>query len=177
MMGNIETFPSKQMYPIVIIATGPHMSWMNWTCQNQTYMATNDPNLSKIIIVLDFVIVINGTEMNPTSPRYQKISSKDGNYTELANKLQFLRFPSNGNLNERESQKIEINTGNSCYLSAARRRRGRFFSPIGSGPRGSGWWNGDHGKYHKTLVEADVGCGTWDCSFIQIQPVSERPSS
>merc|ERR1719461_2094705 len=90
---------------IVIIATGPHMSWMNWTCQNQTYMATNDPNLSKIIIVLDFVIVINGTEMNPTSPRYQKISSKDGNYTELANKLQFLRFPSNGNLNERESQK------------------------------------------------------------------------
>ena len=162
---------------IVIIATGPHMSWMNWTCQNQTYMATNDPNLSKIIIVLDFVIVINGTEMNPTSPRYQKISSKDGNYTELANKLQFLRFPSNGNLNERESQKIEINTGNSCYLSAARRRRGRFFSPIGSGPRGSGWWNGDHGKYHKTLVEADVGCGTWDCSFIQIQPVSERPSS
>merc|ERR1712163_105051 len=55
---------------------------------------------------------------------------------------------------------IEINTGNSCYLSAARRRRGRFFSPIGSGPRGSGWWNGDHGKYHKTLVEADVGCGT-----------------
>ena len=21
-----------------------------------------------------------------------------------------------------------------------------------------------HGKYHKTLVEADVGCGTWDCS-------------
>ena len=80
------------------------MSWMNWTCQNQTYMATNDPNLSKIIIVLDFVIVINGTEMNPTSPRYQKISSKDGNYTELANKLQFLRFPSNGNLNERESQ-------------------------------------------------------------------------
>ena len=75
---------------IVIIATGPHMSWMNWTCQNQTYMATNDPNLSKIIIVLDFVIVINGTEMNPTSPRYQKISSKDGKYTELANKLQFL---------------------------------------------------------------------------------------
>ena len=55
-----------------------------------TYMSTNDPNLSKIIIVLDFVIVINGTEMNPTSPRYQKISSKDGNYTELANKLQFL---------------------------------------------------------------------------------------
>jgi len=110
-------------------------------------MATNDPNLSKIIIVLDFVIVINGTEMNPTSPRYQKISSKDGNYTELANKLQFLRFPSNGNLNERESQKIEINTGNSCYLSAARRRRGRFFSPIGSGPGGSGLWNGDRDKH------------------------------
>ena len=137
----------QYFYLIVIIATGPHMSWMNWTCQNQTYMATNDPNLSKIIIVLDFVIVINGTEMNPTSPRYQKISSKDGNYTELANKLQFLRFPSNGNLNERESQKIEINTGNSCYLSAARRRRGRFFSPIGSGPGGSGLWNGDRDKH------------------------------
>ena len=91
--------------------------------------------------------MINGTEMNPTSPRYQKISSKDGNYTELANKLQFLRFPSNGNLNERESQKIEINTGNSCYLSAARRRRGRFFSPIGSGPGGSGLWNGDRDKH------------------------------
>ena len=29
---------------------------------------------------------------------------------------------------------IEINTGYSCYLSAARRRRGRFFSLIGSGP-------------------------------------------
>ena len=139
--------PSTPLLAIVIIATGPHMSWMNWTCQNQTYMATNDPNLSKIIIVLDFVIVINGTEMNPTSPRYQKISSKDGNYTELANKLQFLRFPSNGNLNERESQKIEINTGNSCYLSAARRRRGRFFSPIGSGPGGSGLWNGDRDKH------------------------------
>ena len=138
--------------PIVIIATGPHMSWMNWTCQNLTYMATNDPNLSKIIIVLDFVIVINGTEMNPTSPRYQKISSKDGNYTELANKLQFLRFPSNGNLNERESQKIEINTGNSCYLSAARRRRGRFFSPIGSGPGGSGLWNEDRDKHWVQLL-------------------------
>ena len=31
---------------------------------------------------------------------------------------------------------IEINTGYSCYLSAARRRRGRFFSLIGSGPEG-----------------------------------------
>ena len=38
---------------------------------------------------------------------------------------------------------IEINTGNSCYLSAARRRRGRFFSPIESGPRGSSLWNVD----------------------------------
>ena len=28
------------------------------------------------------------------------------------------------------------------YLSAARRRRGRFFSPIGSGPGGSGLWKG-----------------------------------
>ena len=31
---------------------------------------------------------------------------------------------------------IEINTGYSCYLSAARRRQGRFFSPIGSGHGG-----------------------------------------
>ena len=42
---------------------------------------------------------------------------------------------------------IEINTGYSCYLSAARRRRGRFFSPVGSGPGGSGWWNGDRDKH------------------------------
>ena len=42
---------------------------------------------------------------------------------------------------------IEINTGYSCYLSAARRRRGRFFSPIGSGPGGSGLWNGDRDKH------------------------------
>ena len=47
---------------------------------------------------------------------------------------------------------IEINTGNSCYLSAARRRRGRFFSPIGSGPRGSGLWNGDRNKHWKQLL-------------------------
>ena len=47
---------------------------------------------------------------------------------------------------------IEINTGNSCYLSAARRRRGRFFSPIGSGPRGSGWWNGDRDKHWEQLL-------------------------
>ena len=42
--------------------------------------------------------------------------------------------------------------GNSCYLSAARRRRGRFFSPIGSGPRGSGLWNGDRNKHWKQLL-------------------------
>jgi len=47
---------------------------------------------------------------------------------------------------------IEINTGNSCYLSAARRRRGRFFSPIGSGPRGSGLWNGDRDKHWVQLL-------------------------
>ena len=47
---------------------------------------------------------------------------------------------------------IEINTGNSCYLSAARRRRGRFFSPIGSGPRGSGLWNGDRDKHWEQLL-------------------------
>ena len=33
------------------------------------------------------------------------------------------------------------------YLSAARRPRGRFFSPIGSGPGGSGLWNGDRDKH------------------------------
>ena len=33
---------------------------------------------------------------------------------------------------------IEINTRYSCNLAAARRRRGQFFSPIGSGPGGSG---------------------------------------
>ena len=42
---------------------------------------------------------------------------------------------------------IEINTGYSCYLSAARRSRGQFFSPIGSGPGGSGLWNGDGDKH------------------------------
>ena len=42
--------------------------------------------------------------------------------------------------------------GNSCYLSAARRRRGRFFSPIGSGPRGSGLWNGDRDKHWEQLL-------------------------
>ena len=47
---------------------------------------------------------------------------------------------------------IEINTGYSCYLSAARRRRGRFFSPIGSGPRGSGLWNGDRDKHWVQLL-------------------------
>ena len=42
--------------------------------------------------------------------------------------------------------------GNSCYLSAALRRRGRFFSPIGSGPRGSGLWNGDRDKHWEQLL-------------------------
>ena len=42
---------------------------------------------------------------------------------------------------------IEINTGYRCDLAAARRRRGRFFSPIGSGPGGSGLWNGDRDKH------------------------------
>ena len=47
---------------------------------------------------------------------------------------------------------IEINTGYSCNLTAARRRRGRFFSPIGSGPRGSGLWNGDRDKHWEQLL-------------------------
>ena len=40
---------------------------------------------------------------------------------------------------------------NSCYLTAARRPRGRFFSS-GSGPRGSGWWNGDRDKHWVQLL-------------------------
>merc|ERR1712227_451792 len=32
-----------------------------------------------------------------------------------------------------------------------------------------------HGKYHKTLVEADVGCGTWDCSYIKYNPLASVP--
>ena len=32
--------------------------------------------------------------------------------------------------------RIKINTGHSCYLTATRRRRGRFFSSSGSGPGG-----------------------------------------
>ena len=47
---------------------------------------------------------------------------------------------------------IEINTGYTCYLSVARRRRGRFFSPIGSGPGGSGWWNGIRDKHWVQLL-------------------------
>ena len=38
------------------------------------------------------------------------------------------------------------------YLSAARRRWGRFSSPIGSGPGGSGLWNGDRDKHWVQLV-------------------------
>ena len=40
-----------------------------------------------------------------------------------------------------------VNTGYSCDLAVARRRRGWFFSPIGSGPGGSGLWNGDRDKH------------------------------
>ena len=47
---------------------------------------------------------------------------------------------------------IEINTGYSCYLSVVRRSRGRFFSPIGSGPGGSGLWNGDRDKHWVQLL-------------------------
>ena len=47
---------------------------------------------------------------------------------------------------------IELNTGYTCYLSAACCRRGRFFSPIGSGPRVSGWWNGDRDKHWVQLL-------------------------
>ena len=45
-----------------------------------------------------------------------------------------------------------VNTGYSCDLAAVRRRRGRFFSPIGSGPRGSGLWNGDRDKHWEQLL-------------------------
>ena len=48
--------------------------------------------------------------------------------------------------------RIEINTGYSCNSTAARRRRGHFFSPIGSGPRGSGLWNGDRDKHWVQLL-------------------------
>ena len=47
---------------------------------------------------------------------------------------------------------IEINNGYSCNLTAVRRRRGQFFSPIGSGPRGSGLWNGDRDKHWEQLL-------------------------
>ena len=47
---------------------------------------------------------------------------------------------------------IEINTGYSCYLSVVRRSRGRFFSPIGSGPGGSSLWNGDRDKHWVQLL-------------------------
>ena len=40
----------------------------------------------------------------------------------------------------------------SCYLSAARRRRGHFFSPIGTGPGGSGLWNGDDKHWVQLLL-------------------------
>ena len=45
-----------------------------------------------------------------------------------------------------------VPTGYSCYLSAARRRRVRFFSPIESGPGGSGSWNGDRDKHWVQLL-------------------------
>ena len=47
---------------------------------------------------------------------------------------------------------IEIKTGYRCYLSAASRRRGWFYSPIGSGPGGSGFWNGDRDKHWVQLL-------------------------
>ena len=51
---------------------------------------------------------------------------------------------------------IEINTGYSCYLSVVRRSRGRFFSPIGSGPGGSSLWNGDRDK-HRVQLQFNSG--------------------
>ena len=35
---------------------------------------------------------------------------------------------------------------------SARRRWGRFFSPVGSGPGGSGLWNGDKDKHWVQLL-------------------------
>ena len=50
-------------------------------------------------------------------------------------------------LNSRTITFVESVFNSGYYLSAARRRRGRFFFPIGSGPRGSGLWNGDRDKH------------------------------
>ena len=51
---------------------------------------------------------------------------------------------------------LEINTGYSCYLTAARRRRGVFF-PSGSGPRGSGWRYADKDEHWVQLLFASFG--------------------
>ena len=54
-----------------------------------------------------------------------------------------VNFPRVSNLHLRTSVLYSsIWIGYSCYLSAARCRRGRFFSPIESGPGGSGLWKG-----------------------------------
>ena len=45
------------------------------------------------------------------------------------------------------SMRIEINTGYSCYLTAARRRRGRFFMDLGPGQ-----WLADRDKHWVQLV-------------------------
>ena len=60
---------------------------------------------------------------------------------------------------------IEINTGYRCYLSAACRRRGRFFSPIGSGPGGSGLWNGYRDKHWVQLLFPTL-CAQWEAFFV-----------
>ena len=67
--------------------------------------------------------------------------------------------------------------GNSCYLSAALRRRGRFFSPIESGPRGSSLWNVDRhtgnscylsaarrrrGRFFSPIESGPRGSGLWN---------------
>ena len=76
---------------------------------------------------------------------------------------------------------IEINTGYSCYLSAARRRQGQFFSPIGSGPRGSGLWNGDRAKHwvHLPFIEPLINSYCTQClslyPFHQLLPPGQDP--
>ena len=58
---------------------------------------------------------------------------------------------------------IEINTGYSCYLSAARRRQGR----IGSGLGGSGMWNRNRDKHWVQLLFISSSS-----SFFNGQPLS-----
>ena len=60
------------------------------TTPQTTYMASTDLNSREIVVILDLFILIDTTEMLPTSPRQPKVSSKAVKYTELANKIRFL---------------------------------------------------------------------------------------